>query len=170
MNCEDARRLLDELLSDELDTDGLQALRAHASGCDACRADIERALRLMRALKRTPSQDAPDDIVKRVMAEIDPASPPGRGFLPDAIQILFAAFVLALVGSLYPIWQRFATQNVLTRLYFRTVEDGLNFVAMLAHRVADAFGQAGLFVVAVVALVSILAAVELTLRFAHRSE
>jgi len=170
MDCNEAKELMDRLLSDDLNMEGMQALWEHAAGCAECGGEMERLSRFIGALEYKPTTAPPEHMVRRIMAAVEPASPPKRGFLPDAIQVLFAALVLALVGSLYPLWQGLTAKNVLTRLYFRTVEDGFSFIATLAHRVAEAFGRAGLFAIAVMTLVAVLVAVELTLRFAHRGE
>jgi predicted anti-sigma-YlaC factor YlaD len=77
MNCETARRLLTQ---DEPDTGHLYSewLARHLSECAACRLEAAFAQRIAAAVAAMPREQAPPQLVERVMAQIRPQPEPTR--------------------------------------------------------------------------------------------
>ena len=70
MNCTELQTQVDDLIDGRLPSEAEGEIRAHAAACDACRAAIERAEALSRALESLPVEPAPPGFEARILERV----------------------------------------------------------------------------------------------------
>jgi anti-sigma factor RsiW len=70
MKCEEALRLIEPAVEDELEPEYVTDFRQHIAGCDACREEFERAREFVAYLEGVPVPDPPDDLAASIKASI----------------------------------------------------------------------------------------------------
>jgi hypothetical protein len=74
MTCDQARKLLEELLKEKRDWEGIPELAEHLAGCQGCQAWYDQYLQVQQALEALPIFSVPPDFSQRVLASLpDPA-------------------------------------------------------------------------------------------------
>jgi anti-sigma factor RsiW len=142
MTCDAVEPLVDAYVDGELDFEKALAVEAHAAGCAACAARLEKMRALARTMKTAPYFRASAALAQRVRATTSAASATGQPRRPDAarsrqnrwwpwlISVASAAVVVLAVGGLL---SRRATPDEVT---MQAVIDG-HVRSLMAEHLTD---------------------------------
>jgi len=144
-----------DLLLDGDDSPAMEALRAHASDCDACHAELERAVAVTAVLERLPHAGPSAGFSTRVMAQVQVFEPwyvtlldSLRRFAPrpGPIRVLASAGAggTALTLTALAIWASFRADQVAYAFGLALARTETALVTAGGSVIADLFGVAAL--------------------------
>lgn len=82
-------------LEDRLDSDDLQALRAHLASCAACMAELSSYGRLLDVMRAPAIEQAPDVVLQRAFDIFERSQPPGRSIHEMAASLDYDSWTAA---------------------------------------------------------------------------
>ena len=85
MRCDQARELLEELLKEKRDWEGIPELAEHMAGCQGCKAWHDHYLQVQQALETLPIFSVPPDFSQRVLASLPDPAPWSRPVQVDRL-------------------------------------------------------------------------------------
>jgi anti-sigma factor RsiW len=138
MNCQAALAQLDDYIDGQLAAGERSALEAHLTGCDACRAELERARSLLARARALPrSVDPPPEVWAAIRSRITASPtvarigsrPPHR--LPAPLLIAAGIALMLLSSALTVLWMRRAAPD---RQFAVAQAEYVRATADLAHR------------------------------------
>jgi len=152
MDCETIKKLLDQYLEGELEGEKFAAVESHIARCDACRAELDRRLKmrqLLRELKEVEvSEGEREEFIRALMSRIEAERAkglPGRRarypILAASIAVVATLIVILLLppkgnSTIKPAPGLNAIQNAMADILIMSALDD-HFVATQADFMAD---------------------------------
>ncbi|MEO0027906.1 MAG: hypothetical protein RLZZ258_564 [Actinomycetota bacterium] len=70
IDCQETKRHVHEYLHNELSDQELDDITAHLANCDSCETDYDLETLINGAIKQSCTEDVPQELAERVLAEI----------------------------------------------------------------------------------------------------
>lgn len=107
MDCSEALPLLHEYLDGSLDLQEKTALKAHLTGCPACRRRLQQLEKVEALLAAWPAPQTPDGLTERIMRALPPQrriNPWYRWVRKHPAASVAAVFAVVMLSSFVSMW------------------------------------------------------------------